>query len=110
MSDQLNWIDIGALDEIPAMGARVVKTPGGDVAVFRTADDKVFALRDQCPHKQGPLSQGIVFDNTVACPLHNWKISLETGSAHGPDEGRTACFPVRLEAGRVLLALHEARH
>ncbi|NQV82591.1 MAG: nitrite reductase small subunit NirD [Rhodospirillales bacterium] len=97
------WIDIGTLDDIPRLGARVVRAPGGDIAVFRTADDRVFALHDQCPHKGGPLSQGIVHGGQVTCPLHNWKIELATGEAAEPDEGATACFPVRVEGGKVSL-------
>lgn len=99
-----DWIDIGMLDDIPVRGARVVKTARGDVAVFRTADDAVFALDDRCPHKGGPLSQGIVQEHGVTCPLHNWVISLETGAAQGADEGCTRTVPVRVEGGRVLLA------
>lgn len=102
MSD---WMDIGIIDDIPRLGARVVRAPEGDIAVFRTADDHVFALHDQCPHKGGPLSQGIVHGNRVTCPLHNWKIELETGEATAPDEGATACFPVRVENGQVSLLL-----
>jgi len=99
------WIDIGTLADIPKQGARVVRHPDGDIAVFRTADDELFALRDRCPHKGGPLSQGIVYGNKVACPLHDWKINLDTGLAVTPDEGCAARFPVRLEGGRVLLSL-----
>jgi len=102
MSD---WMDIGTIDDIPRLGARVVRTPEGDIAVFRTADDRVFALHDQCPHKSGPLSQGIVHGRRVTCPLHNWLIDLETGEATAPDEGATACFPVRVEDGKVSLHL-----
>ncbi len=102
---QQDWIEIGAVDDIPRLGARVVKTPDGDIAVFRTADDKVFALRDRCPHKGGPLSQGIVHGHRVACPLHDWKIALDTGEAVAPDEGCAASFPVRVEDGRVWLSL-----
>lgn len=97
------WIDIGALDDIPRQGARVVKTPMGCVAVFRTAEDKVFALDDKCPHKGGPLSQGIVHGASVTCPLHNWVIGLETGLAQGADEGRVRAFSVRREGSRILL-------
>lgn len=99
------WIDIGQLIEIPKQGARVVRTPDGDIAVFRTVDDQVFALRDKCPHKGGPLSQGIVHGHRVACPLHDWKINLDTGMAVAPDEGCAARFPVRIEGARVLLSL-----
>lgn len=97
------WIDIGALDDIPRQGARLVKTPMGCVALFRTAADEVFALDDKCPHKGGPLSQGIVHGASVTCPLHNWVFSLETGLAQGADEGEVRTFPVRSEAGRILL-------
>jgi nitrite reductase (NADH) small subunit len=101
----LDWIEVGALDDIPRRGARVVCTALGDIAVFRTADDEVFALRDRCPHKGGPLSQGIVYGRRVACPLHNWVIDLGDGRALAPDEGCTSSFPVRLEGGRVWLSL-----
>ena len=100
-----NWIELGSLEDIPRQGARVVKRPEGDIAVFRTVEDEVFALRDKCPHKGGPLSQGIVHDRRVACPLHDWKIHLDTGLAVAPDEGCAARFPVRVENGRVMLSL-----
>jgi nitrite reductase (NADH) small subunit len=98
-----DWIDIGALDDIAPRGARVVKTPHGCVAVFRTGTDEVFALDNACPHKQGPLAEGIVHGKTVTCPLHNWVFSLETGEAQGADQGRVATYPARIEAGRILL-------
>lgn len=97
------WIDIGSLEDIPQRGARVVKTAMGCVAVFRTARDEVFALSDRCPHKGGPLSEGIVHVKSVTCPLHNWVFSLETGQAQGADEGLVPTYPARVEAGRVLL-------
>jgi len=103
------WIDIGTLDDIPRQGARVVRRAAGDIAVFRTIDDEVFALRDRCPHRGGPLSQGIVHGNRVACPLHDWKIHLDTGLAVAPDEGCAARYPVRIESGRVLLSLTPER-
>jgi nitrite reductase (NADH) small subunit len=99
------WIEIGTLDDIPRQGARVVRAADGDIAVFRTLEDEVFALRDKCPHKGGPLSQGIVHGKRVACPLHDWKIHLDTGVAVAPDEGCAAKFPVRVEDGKVLLSL-----
>lgn len=97
------WIDIAALEDIPLRGARVVKTPEGCVAVFRTAENEVFALNNACPHKGGPLAEGIVHGKSVTCPLHNWVISLETGEAQGSDEGSVASYPARVEAGRILL-------
>lgn len=99
----MNWIDIGALDDIPQRGARVVKTAAGCVAVFRTADDQVFAIDDRCPHKGGPLSEGIVHGASVTCPLHAWVFSLETGQTLGVDDGAVQSYPARIEAGRVLL-------
>ncbi|VAW99908.1 Nitrite reductase [NAD(P)H] small subunit [hydrothermal vent metagenome] len=100
-----DWIEIGTLDDIPQMGARVIETKNGDIAVFRTADDQVFALRDECPHKQGPLSQGIVYGNKVTCPLHDWKINLDTGLAVAPDEGCAASYPVKNDNGKIMLLL-----
>jgi nitrite reductase (NADH) small subunit len=97
------WVDVGPLDAVPRSGARLVKTDAGCIAVFRSADDRVFALDDRCPHKDGPLSQGIVHGNSVTCPLHNWVISLETGAAEAPDEGSVRTYPVRVEDGRLLL-------
>ena len=101
----MNWIAIGTLSDIPQRGARCVDTPSGKIAVFRTAEDKIFAIDDHCPHKGGPLSQGIVHGAAVTCPLHNWVISLETGKALGADEGAVNTIPVRVEAGRIALAL-----
>jgi nitrite reductase (NADH) small subunit len=97
------WFDIGPLDAIPVQGARVVRAPGLRVAVFRPAANEVHALEDRCPHKAGPLSQGIVHGAFVTCPLHNWVISLETGQAQGADEGQVRSFPLRVENGRILL-------
>jgi nitrite reductase (NADH) small subunit len=99
-----SWIEVGRLDDIPRLGARVVRTADGDIAVFRAADDHVFALRDQCPHKGGPLSQGIVHGHKVTCPLHNWHIELQTGTAVAPDVGCTGVYPVRIENGVIYLS------
>jgi nitrite reductase (NADH) small subunit len=108
METQMNaktpdWVDVGAVEAIPLRGARVIKTQGGDIAIFRAADGAVFALRDKCPHKGGPLSQGIVHGHGVTCPLHNWVISLETGEAQGADKGCTPKIPTKIENGRVML-------
>jgi nitrite reductase (NADH) small subunit len=99
------WVNIGKLVDIPRRGARCVRNGEMTIAIFRTADDRVFALEDRCPHKNGPLSQGIVHDGCVTCPLHNWVISLETGLAQGADEGQTLSFPVRLEGDEIVLGL-----
>jgi nitrite reductase (NADH) small subunit len=102
---RVDWMDVGSIDDVPVLGARVVRTAEGDVAVFRTADDQVFALYDRCPHKGGPLSEGIVHGRSVSCPLHNWVISLETGQVEGPDHGCAAQISVTLDGGRILLGL-----
>ena len=100
-----NWIAVGSITDIPRQGARCVRNGEMTIAVFRTLDDRVFALEDKCPHKNGPLSQGIVHDGCVTCPLHNWVISLETGTAEGADEGQTLLIPVKLEGETVLIGL-----
>ncbi|WP_374335271.1 nitrite reductase small subunit NirD [Leeia sp.] len=99
------WITVCALDDIPRQGSRVVTRASGNVAVFRSHDDQVFALLDHCPHKGGPLSQGMVHGHTVTCPLHSWHIDLTTGEARAPDKGCARHFPVRVEAGWVMLGL-----
>jgi len=99
------WIEVGNLNDIPQLGARVVNAPDGDIAVFRTADDSVFALRDECPHKQGPLSQGIVHGDRVTCPLHDWKINLDSGSAVAPDVGCAASYPIKMDGEIIFLSL-----
>ena len=102
------WVEVCAVDDIPLLGARVVERPGhpdGDVAVFRTAGDRVFAVLDRCPHRGGPLSQGLVHGERVACPLHNWTIELASGEAVAPDVGCTRSFAVQVIAGVVHVAL-----
>ena len=105
------WTAICRVQDIPPLGARrVARQRGLDVAIFRTSGDEVFALLDRCPHKGGPLSQGIVFGNSVACPLHNWTIGLCDGQAAAPDEGCTPRFQVKVEAGTVYLDAQELAH
>ncbi len=99
------WHRVCGVDDIPRLGARVVKTAHGKVAVFRNADDDVFALEDRCPHKGGPLSQGIVFGTKVACPLHGWNIELSDGNAVAPDQGCARSFKVKVESGEVYLLI-----
>jgi nitrite reductase (NADH) small subunit len=99
----MNWIDIGHIEEVPLRGARVLKTPVGCIAVFRTGEAEIFAASNSCPHKQGPLSEGIVHGQSVTCPLHNWVFDLNTGEAQGSDDGRIEVYPVRLEHGRILI-------
>ena len=103
-----DWISVCRVDDIPVLGSRrVSRAQGLDVAVFRNDSNDVFALLDRCPHKGGPLSQGIVFGTSVACPLHNWTIGLCTGQAAAPDEGCTPKFAVKIEDGQVFLKKSE---
>lgn len=99
----MSWTKICSLQEIPPLGSRLVRQGDKEIGIFRTEDDRVFALNNLCPHKGGPLSQGIVYGDKVACPLHSWKISLVDGKAEEPDEGQTACYQVKVEDGIVYL-------
>jgi len=101
------WIKACRAEDVPELGARVIRRPGGDIALFRNADGECFALLDRCPHKGGPLSQGIVFGRSVACPLHGWIVCLQDGRAEAPDTGCTRSFPVKVENGDVLLQLSD---
>lgn len=99
----MSWIDIGHIDNVPLRGARLVKTPMGCIAVFRTGEAEVFAASNSCPHKGGPLAEGIVHGQSVTCPLHNWVFDLNTGEAQGADDGRIETYPLRLEGQRMLI-------
>ena len=99
------WYPVGAIADIPRRGARCVRHGLNTIAVFRTSEDRIFALEDRCPHRGGPLSQGIVHDGCVTCPLHNWVISLETGLAQGADEGSVKTIPVKVEQQQIFLAI-----
>jgi len=100
-----NWLDIGTLEDIPLRGARCVQTPQMKIGVFRTADNQIYAIEDQCPHKAGPLTQGIVHGESVTCPLHNWVISLKSGEAQGADEGKVRTIAARVVDGRLQIRL-----
>lgn len=99
------WTHVCSVSDIPRLGSRVLKRDDGDIALFRTADDQVFALHDRCPHKGGALSQGIVHGKSVTCPLHSWNIALETGEACAPDEGCTMRFAVKVDGEAVFVRL-----
>ncbi len=102
---EAQWVEVCALDDIPVQGSRIVKTVQGCLALFRTTDNEVFALDDKCPHKGGPLSQGMVHGKSVTCPLHSWVFSLESGEALGADTGRVRTIPVRVINNHVHLQL-----
>ncbi|MCP5105832.1 MAG: nitrite reductase small subunit NirD [bacterium] len=99
------WIELGEIEDIPCMGARILKTGNGNVAVFRTAEDEIFALEDKCPHKNGPLSQGIVHGRRVTCPLHNLVLELADGQAVPPDEGCVPLYSIKIENEKIFVKL-----
>jgi nitrite reductase (NADH) small subunit len=102
------WKGICRVEDIPVLGARrLERSKGAAIAIFRNAEDKIFALLDRCPHKGGPLSQGIVFGENVACPLHNWTIGLADGCARAPDEGCTPRFSIFVDGGVVHVDVDE---
>lgn len=99
-----NWIEIGSVNAIPRRGARCVNTPRGKIGVFRTQEDQIFAIDNQCPHKAGPLSEGIVHGASVTCPMHSWVFDLATGKALGADEGQVRTYPIDVVDGRIFIA------
>lgn len=101
--NESKWVEVGVVDDIPRQGSRCITVGNNAIAIFRTVDDQIFALEDKCPHKNGPLSQGIVHDGCVTCPLHNWVISLSTGEAQGADEGATTSYGIKMDGGKILL-------
>ncbi|CAN6134579.1 MAG: nitrite reductase small subunit NirD [Candidatus Methylopumilus sp.] len=107
-----NWVKVAPLQEIQKLGARVVRTHDGagqalEIGVFRLEDDRVFAINNACPHKGGPLSEGLVYGEKIACPMHSWKISLVDGKAEEPDVGQTACYKTKVQDGMVYLELKD---
>ena len=102
---KMDWIEVGDIGDIPSLGARIVNTAQGNIAVFRNASDEIFAVLDRCPHKGGPLSQGIVHGRSVTCPLHNWVLGLDDGMAKAPDEGCVKTYPVKVEDNIIFLMI-----
>ncbi|WP_235950962.1 nitrite reductase small subunit NirD [Permianibacter fluminis] len=100
-----NWLAVGLLRNIPPQGSRVVRTEHGEIAVFRNSADEVFALLNRCPHRGGPLAEGIVHGRLVSCPLHAWQVQLDSGEAKAPDIGCVPRFPVKVVGGEVYLGL-----
>lgn len=98
------WIELGSLTAVPVRGSRCVNTPSGKIAVFRTAENEIYAIENRCPHKGGPLSEGIVHGASVTCPLHNWVFDLASGQAQGADEGSVRTYPVKVENGLIYIA------
>ncbi|MDX8391291.1 MAG: nitrite reductase small subunit NirD [Mariprofundaceae bacterium] len=104
-TSQQNWIEICGLEDIPKSAARTVNAGETMIAVFRLTDDRVKAVENRCPHKNGPLAEGIISGDDILCPLHNWRISLDSGEVAAPDEGCVKAYPVKVEDGQVFLSL-----
>jgi len=100
-----NWYEVTELDQIPVLGSRVVETDNMNIAIFRGQDNSVFAIKDECPHKQGPLSQGIMHGDSVTCPLHNWRINLISGEALGADDGCTNVFESKVKNNKIFIKI-----
>ncbi len=99
------WVKVAEVNKVPPLTGRVVRTKHGDIALFHAGDGNFYAIDNKCPHKGGPLSEGIVHDCHVTCPLHNWVLNLKTGEAEAPDEGKVATYEVKVEDGAVYLKL-----
>ena len=109
-ADSKNWIEVASVADVPELGSRIVVGGAmGPIALFKSGQGEIFALLDKCPHKGGPLSQGIVHDNHVTCPLHNWKIGLQDGEAVAPDHGCAHRYAVRVDNGTVYLDKNELK-
>lgn len=99
------WKKICPFEEIPRLGAKRIETKQGPIALIRTATDRFYAIADRCPHRAGPLSQGIVAGDEITCPLHGWRIDLTTGEAIAPDQGCVSRYAVKVEEDWVWIAL-----
>ncbi len=109
MDKALNWVAVAKVEDVPVQGSRRVMSAQGEIAIFRTGKNEIKALKNQCPHKKGPLSEGIVHGDYVTCPLHNWVISLDTGEVKGPDHGCTPVIPVDVREDTIYLALSSSQ-
>ena len=101
------WVRITPVDNIPLREGRPVRIGGREIALFNLGD-RFLATDNQCPHKGGPLCDGIVTGSSVVCPLHAWKVDLETGCVVRPAQGKDHCvasYPTRVEDGIVSVAL-----
>ncbi|WP_430602251.1 nitrite reductase [NAD(P)H], small subunit [Enterococcus sp. DIV0724b] len=88
---------VGQLAELaPRMGKEII-VGEQKIAVFRLSDDRVKAIENICPHKQGPLAEGTVSGEYVFCPLHDYKINLNDGQVQEPDEGCVRAYETIVE-------------
>jgi nitrite reductase (NADH) small subunit len=103
------WISIAAAGDIPLREGRAVRLADREIALFNLGD-RFLAVENRCPHRNGPLADGIVTGSSVVCPLHAWKINLERGCVERPSSSDGACvatYPTRVEDGVVAIGLPE---
>ena len=112
----VNWIRVTPIENVPPREGRAVLIGDREIALFNlgpsaAAGNQFLATDNQCPHKGGPLCDGIVTGSSVVCPLHAWKVNLETGQVERPTHGKDHCvatYPTRVEDGIVLIELPSA--
>jgi nitrite reductase (NADH) small subunit len=103
-----HWVEVCSIEDIPLLGSRIIYGgTQGPIAVFRNSENEIFAILDRCPHKGGPLSQGIVHGHAVTCPLHNWTIDLTTGCAQAPDVGCVTHYLIKVDHNKIFLDQNE---
>ena len=101
--------NLGSAAQIPLGEGRRFEIGGASIAVFRSRQGRVFATQAECPHRAGPLADGLIGGDTLICPLHNFKFNLETGAPAGNDCPALATFPVALnEHGEIVVGRRES--
>ncbi|WP_246589856.1 nitrite reductase small subunit NirD [Desertibacillus haloalkaliphilus] len=96
-------IEVAKVEDLAVGVGKRVELQDEKIALFRLNDDRVHAVQNSCPHKQGPLSEGIVSGDHVFCPLHDWKIDVTDGMVQAPDEGCVKRYDVEVENGTVYI-------
>ncbi|HEY3456045.1 MAG TPA: Rieske 2Fe-2S domain-containing protein [Bryobacteraceae bacterium] len=105
MTDTTTEIMVGPVDEIPLGEGRTFVVGDERVAVFRTRSGQLFAVQAECPHKRGPLADGLLGGTMLICPLHSWKFDLRSGDALMGDCGLRT-YAVRVdESGQIVVSV-----
>ncbi|WP_200760816.1 nitrite reductase small subunit NirD [Effusibacillus dendaii] len=102
---QKTMVEIGNIHDLPLQTGRVVKVNGREIAVFRISSGDVRAVENRCPHKNGPLAEGIVAGEYVFCPLHDRKINLNDGNVQAPDSGCVTTYRVDVTDEKVYISI-----
>jgi nitrite reductase (NADH) small subunit len=106
----MNWIRITKTENIPLREGRSVRIGDHEIAIFNLGN-RFAAIDNDCPHRGGPMCDGIVSGSTVVCPLHGWKISLDSGAVLRPEVCvRVETYPVRVIDGTIAVQLPAAKH